>query len=94
MTNIEDTIVLTHAQVKLAAARDELALGPADMLQFKLVANVAGERIYEGPEDGMAILDGAFGVLVVLEDGAKLIKGSPTFDAAKSAASIAVRMGL
>jgi len=91
MTSTEQTIVLTYAEVMRATKG--LTMKPEEFITWKHVAQVDGESIYEGGED-QAILSGAHGTLVVLEDGAKLIKGAPTVSAAQTAASIAVRLGL
>lgn len=81
---------LTYRSVMNLAAERKLTLAPADRLTWRRsealdVYSAAG---------GEHVVDPSFGNLLVMRDGAVIIEGAPTIDAAKTAADCALALGL
>jgi hypothetical protein len=83
---------LTYRSVMTLAAERKLALAPEQRLAWR---RTSGELVdVYSAAGGEHIVDHNYGNLLVMRDGAAIIEGAPTIDAAMTAADCALALGL
>jgi hypothetical protein len=81
---------MNYKQVMKRAVETKIALAPSEFLEWRHSEKLA---VYYA-EHGAHVIDPEFGNLITLNDGAAIIEGAPTIDAAMQAATLALKLGL
>lgn len=81
---------LNYRNVMSLAAERKLTLAPSDRLEWRRSEKL---DVYYAAS-GEHVVDPNYGNLLTMRDGAAIIEGAPTIDAAKTAADCAIALGL